>query len=78
MSIATPSRNLNRWLESVLLDMLEQNTEDSRLDLTEAIRILVAWSDPGLIEEHFEEWILRYQELLAQHKSNQSTAPLNS
>jgi len=64
----------NAWLQAVLLDMLDQNTDESRADLAEAIQILSQSVEPGVVDQSFGPWIDRYLELLAEHESKQSSA----
>ena len=72
MSYIQPQKEPNRWLQAVLLDMLEQNTEDSRADLREGIKRLAAWMEPGLIDQLFADWVDEYLSLLAELESNRS------
>ncbi len=72
MSYIQPQKEPNRWLQAVLLDMLEQNTEDSRADLKEGITRLAAWIEPGLIDQLFADWVDEYLSLLAELESNRS------
>lgn len=75
MSYIRPQEEPNRWLQAVLLDMLEQNTEDSRADLKEGITRLAAWIEPGLIDQLFADWVDEYLSLLAELESNRSIDP---
>lgn len=63
--ILDPDKDPNRWLQAVLLDLLEQNTEESREALKEAIPALVLWLEPGLVDQLFAHWIDRYKDLMA-------------
>jgi hypothetical protein len=72
VSYIRPQEEPNRWLQAVLLDMLEQNTEDSRADLKEGITRLAAWIEPGLIDQLFADWVDEYLSLLAELESNRS------
>jgi hypothetical protein len=74
MIYASPKENPTQWLTAVCLDLLEQNTEESKAALVSAIRTLVSYLEPGLIDEAFAPWIAHYTELLARHESNQSNA----
>ena len=75
MSHINPKREPNKWLQAVLLDMLEQNTEDSRADLREGIKRLAAWTEPGLIDQLFADWVDEYLSLLAELESSRSNDP---
>ena len=72
MIYASPKKDPTQWLTAVCLDLLEQNTEESKAALVSAIRTLISYLEPGLIDEAFAPWIAHYTELLAQSESNQS------
>ena len=72
MKYASPQVNPNRWLAAVMLDFLEQNTEESKVSLTLAIETVVSYLEPGLVTQAFGPWIDQYMELLAQSESNHS------
>ena len=74
MIYASPQKDPARWLTAVCLDLLEQNTEESKATLVSAIRTLVSYLEPGLIDQAFAPWIAHYTELLVQSENNQSTA----
>ena len=69
-----PRTDPTQWLTAVCLDLLGQNTEESKATLISAIRTLVSYLEPGLIEQAFAPWIAQYTELLTQSENNQSTA----
>jgi hypothetical protein len=73
MDYADPQKNPTQWLTAVCLDLLEQNTEESKTALISAIRTLVSYLEPGLIDEAFAPWIGQYMQLLAQHENSHST-----
>ena len=73
MDYASAQANPTVWLTAVLLDLLEQNTEESKAALMSAIQTLVNYLEPGLIDQAFAPWIAHYTELLAQSENNQST-----
>ena len=73
MSHINPKREPNKWLQAVLLDMLEQNTEDSRADLREGIKRLSGWIEPGLVDQLFADWVDEYLSLLAESESSHSS-----
>jgi len=68
-----PRTDPTQWLTVVCLDLLGQNTEESKATLISAIRTLVSYLEPGLIDQAFAPWIAQYTELLTQSESNQST-----
>ena len=70
MKILDPEKEPNKWLCSVLMDLVEQNTEDSRNALKEAIPVLSQWIEPGLIDSLFDCWIKEYKELMVQSKTS--------
>ena len=72
MEYASPQANPTVWLTAVLVDLLKQNTEESKVALVSAIQTLVNYLEPGLIDQAFSPWIAQYMELLAQHENNQS------
>lgn len=74
MGYASPKENPTQWLTVVCLDLLEQNTEESKATLVSAIRTLISYLEPGLIDEAFAPWIAHYTELLARFENNQSNA----
>ena len=72
VEILRPETNLNRWLSAVLCDLIDQNTVASKEMSQEAIKILVNYVEPGLIEQAFGPWLDQYNRLLAKHESTQS------
>jgi len=74
MIYASAQKDPTQWLTAVCLDLLEQNTEESKVSLIQAIRTLVSYLEPGLIDQAFAPWIAHYNDLLAQCESNQSNA----
>lgn len=72
MKYVSPQVNPNRWLAAVMLDFLEQNTEESKVALTLAIETVVSYLEPGLVTQAFGPWIDQYMELLDQPESNHS------
>ena len=68
-----PRREPNKWLGAILIDLLEQNTEESREALKWAFPRMTQWLEPGIIDQLFVPWIDQYLELLAEHESNQNT-----
>jgi hypothetical protein len=74
MKIVDPAKEPNRWLEAVLLDMLEEGTPESKKMLADGIRMLSNWIEPGLIDQLFGHWVERYNQLLAEHEKSQSSS----
>ena len=74
MVYASPKKDPTQWLTVVCLDLLEQNTKESKAALVSAIRTLVSYLEPGLVDEAFAPWIAHYMELLARSENNQSNA----
>jgi len=67
-----PRGEPTRWLEAVLFDLLEQDTEEAKVALRWAFPRMAQWLEPGIIDQLFAPWIIQYMELLAEYESNQS------
>ena len=74
MKYINPQENPNRWLAAVMVDLLEQNTEESKTALTLAIHTVVNFTEPGLVDQWFAPWINQYMGLLEKHESNRNNA----
>ena len=61
-----------KWLGAVLIDLLEQDTEESREALKWAFPRMAQWLEPGLVDQLFAPWIEEYLELLAKQESSHS------
>jgi hypothetical protein len=72
MKYINPQEQPNRWLAAVMVDLLEQDTEESRTALTLAIHTLSNSIEPGLVDQWFAPWISQYMELLEKHEKNHS------
>ena len=72
VEILRPEANLNRWLSAVLCDLIDQDTAASKEISQEAIKILVNYVEPGLIEQAFGPWLDQYNHLLDEHENTQS------
>jgi hypothetical protein len=72
MKHADPRHNPNGWLAAVMLDLLEQDTKESKKLLADAIRVTTHGIEPGLIDELFWTWIESYVPLLDEAQSNQN------
>ena len=72
MKFLDPQKEPNKWLQATLLDLLEQDTEESRANLIEGIKTVIPLLDPGMIDYAFAPWIEPYQELLKEAENNQS------
>ena len=55
-----------------MLDLLRQNTYESKQHLAEAIKVLAAWIEPGSIDDLFAPWIDQYMGLLDEYENNRS------
>ena len=73
-----PKKEPCKWLGAVLIDLLEQDTEESREALKWAFPRMAQWLTPGLVDQLFAPWIEDYLELLDEHENNQSTESLKS
>ena len=61
-----------KWLGAVLIDLLEQDTEESKEALKWAFPRMAQWLEPGLVDQLFAPWIEEYLELLAEQESSHS------
>lgn len=79
MKYASPNEDLTSWLIAVMLDLLKQDTKESKAALTSAITTVISYLEPGLIDQAFAPWIDQYMELLdRQESSHSSDSPLYS
>jgi len=70
-----PRKEPNKWLTAVMLDLLAQNTHDSRSMLEDGIRVAVNFLEPGYIDQLFGTWIDAYVDLLAEEKMQKNKHP---
>ena len=74
-----PRREPTKWLGAVLIDLLEQDTEESKEALKWAFPRMAQWLEPGIIDQLFVPWIDQYMELLAEdgnsHNSENQKSP---
>lgn len=68
--ILDPEREPNKWLCATLLDLLEQDTEEAKKALKEAVTVLSYWIEPGIIDSLFDCWIKEYKEVTVQSKTS--------
>tara|TARA_B100000427_G_C15224831_1_gene470705 strand:+ start:225 stop:560 length:336 start_codon:yes stop_codon:yes gene_type:complete len=68
-----PRREPNKWLGAVLIDLLEQDTKESKEALKWAFPRMAQWLEPGIIDQLFVPWIDQYMELLAEDENTQNT-----
>lgn len=61
-----PYKEPNKWLTAVMLDLLAQNTHESRAMLADGIRVAVNFLEPGCIDQLFGTWVDEYVDLLAE------------
>ena len=59
-----------KWLGAVLIDLLEQDTEESKEALKWAFPRMAQWLEPGIIDQLFAPWIEQYLELLDEQENN--------
>ena len=59
-----------KWLGAVLIDLLEQDTEESRAALKWAFPRMAQWLESGIVDQLFAPWIEEYLELLAEQENN--------
>jgi hypothetical protein len=70
MKVLDPEKEPNSWLCATLLDLLEQDTEEAKKALKEAVTVLSYWIEPGIIDSLFECWIKEYREEMVQNKTS--------
>ena len=70
MNYVHPNKNPNKWIQSVLLDLLKQNSTESLASLEDGIQRLAASVDPGLIDDLFADWSVIYLKLLDELESS--------
>lgn len=58
-----------------MLDLLAQNTRESRAMLADGIRVAVNFLEPGCIEQLFGAWFDAYVDLLAEEKMQKNKNP---
>ena len=68
-----PRKDPCKWLGAVLIDLLEQDTKESKEALKWAFPRMALWLTPGLVDQLFVPWIEDYLELLDEHENNQNT-----
>ena len=73
-----PRREPTKWLGAVLIDLLEQDTEESKEALKWAFPRMAQWLEPGIIDQLFVPWIDQYMELLAEDGNNHNNENLKS
>ena len=73
-----PRREPTKWLGAVLIDLLEQDTEESKEALKWAFPRMAQWLEPGIIDQLFVPWIDQYMELLAEDENNHNNENLKS
>ena len=54
----------------MLLDLLEQDTEESKEALKWAFPRMAQWLEPGIVDQLFAPWIENYLELLDEQENN--------
>ncbi len=67
-----PKKEPCKWLGAVLIDLLEQDTEESKAALKWAFPRMALWMTPGIVDQLFAPWIEDYLELLEEQKNNQN------
>ena len=68
-----PRREPTKWLGAILIDLLEQDTEESKEALKWAFPRMAQWLEPGIVDQLFVPWIDQYMELLAEDENNQNS-----
>lgn len=73
MYYADPAKGVDRWLRAVLLDMVRQRSDGEDKALMCAISSLIDIADPYMLLETFKPWVEKYQNLLAEAESKESS-----
>lgn len=72
MKYVDPVKNPNLWLEKTLQKMIEDGKPEDVPILKDAIRVIVHWLEPGLVDQLFGEWIQSYLNALNELESSHS------
>ena len=72
MKYVDPVKNPNLWLEKTLQKMIEDGKPEDVPILKDAIRVIVHWLEPGLIDQLFGHWMEDYLDVLSEYESNQN------
>ena len=72
-----PRREPTKWLGAILIDLLEQDTEESKEALKWAFPRMAQWLEPGIIDQLFVPWIDQYMELWLKTKTIKIARPRN-
>jgi len=72
MKYVDPVKNPNLWLEMTILKMIEEREPENNEALTAAIKAIVHWLEPGLIDQLFGDWIQVYLSQLDELESSQN------
>ena len=72
MKYVDPVKNPNLWLEMTILKMIEDQKPENNEALTAAIKAIVHWLEPGLIDQLFGDWIQVYLNQLDELESSQN------
>ena len=72
MKYVDPVKNPNLWLEMTILKMIEEREPENNQALTAAIKAIVHWLEPGLIDQLFGDWIQVYLNQLDELESRQN------
>ena len=70
MKYVDPVKNPNLWLEMTILKMIEEREPENNEALTAAIKAIVHWLEPGLIDQLFGDWIQVYLNQLDELESS--------
>lgn len=72
MKYVDPVKNPNLWLEKTLQKMIEDGKPEDVPILKDAIRVIVHWLEPGLVDQLFGEWIQSYLDAVRELESSHS------
>lgn len=69
-----PRKEPNKWLLAVLTRCVDDDHEESKEALKDALFILASWLEPSSVDFLFAHWIADYCALLDEHESNRSSS----
>tara|TARA_B100002019_G_scaffold183863_1_gene158670 strand:- start:718 stop:975 length:258 start_codon:yes stop_codon:yes gene_type:complete len=72
MKYVDPVKNPNLWLEKTLQKMIEDGKPEDVPILKDAIRVIVHWLEPGLVDQLFGEWIQSYLDAVNELESSRN------
>ena len=68
-----PRKEPNKWLLAVLNRCVDDDDQESKEALKDALFIFASWLEPSSVDFLFAHWIVDYCSLLDGHESNRNT-----